>query len=147
MRPLILAALLAALLVAPAHAHLSPNSRVHQIRHVAVEVYGPGVCGDTMSIPITRKRNLTYTRMGANGKPREHRALGLFSWDGGRELPYTGCRIEVNDQRWTTHKLCILVAGHEVGHAAGRKHVARHRIWNVMAPMIIRYWRPCERFR
>jgi hypothetical protein len=34
---------------APAAAHDSPTSRVHDMRHVAAGYFGPGVCGDTMS--------------------------------------------------------------------------------------------------
>ena len=139
-----LAVLAVALTATPVQAHFSPTSRVHNMRHVAEQVYGPDLCDvGTMSIPIMRTPNLTWTESLAGGGTRTRRVSGLFTRKQG-ELPYTGCRIEINDQPWDTGALCRLL-GHEFGHAAGRDHVAPGRVWNVMAPRVISYGAPCER--
>lgn len=93
----LLLALLAALLIAaPAHAHLSPTSRVHNARHVATQIWGPTVCGDTMAVPIVR--------------------VALPPPIAARAFP-DRCHIELNDQRWTTFALCVSLV-HEIGHLA-----------------------------
>ncbi len=123
---------------AAAAAHTNPTSRVHNIRHVAVSVLGPSVCGDTMRVRITRAPVPDQARGRVQAFPR-------------------ACRIDVHDQSWTTDELCrVLLHGYH--HLAGYRakpgnefvrpdgtlddyHSRNPR--SIMHPDIAGYYRPC----
>ncbi len=94
---LVAAAIAALLIAAPAQAHHSPTSRVHNARHVAAQIWGPSVCGDTMTVPIVR--------------------AWLPPPIAARAFP-DRCVIELNIQPFTTFALCVVLV-HEYGHLAG----------------------------
>jgi hypothetical protein len=135
-----LAAVAAALiLAAPAQAHHSPTSRVHDDRHIAATFWGPTVCGgqDVMTVPITRADLPTPT-------------IGLAFTD--------TCSIEVADIKWSSQELCDVLV-HEFGHLAGWRapegqefirpdgtpdyaHSADPH--NVMYPVVLGSFAPCD---
>lgn len=90
---------------APAAAHFSAGSRVHNARHVATAVVGQ-VCGaSTLDVTIVR-RDLPRPVIG--------RATSRIV-DGAR----TGCLIELDDRpSWTTYSICATVV-HEYLHLNG----------------------------
>lgn len=139
------AAIAVLLMLAPAApAHHSPTSRTHNIRHVAASVWGPRVCGDTMTVAIIRVR-LPGTIAG--------RAFAAT-----QQYP---CRIEVGARSWPIDALCRVIA-HEYGHLAGwharpgASYIApggtvdeRHsrKPTSVMYPRLVAYFPPCRRDR
>ena len=117
-QPLIAGALLFVLLLAgAASAHHSATSRVHNMRHIALEQFGDACDVGTMKVPIVRRR---LPRIKYPGEKKRRQVLARFSW--ARALngrPWTGCLVEINDQHWETEQLCDLV-GHELGgHGTG----------------------------
>lgn len=137
---LALALILLALVAPAAAAHDSPTSRVHDIRHVAVEIWGPGVCGDTMTTPIRRV---------ALPDPLAGQAL------------LGPCVAEVDDSRWNTRALCVVIL-HEFGHLAGwgplpgEEYVGPdgsidplhgRNPHELMFPQMVASFPPCERVR
>lgn len=104
-RPTLLALLAGLLFAAPAPAH--DGSRTHQIRHLAVQAYGPAVCSEgTMRVPTIRQPGL-----------RERWGTGALLVT---ERPYSAsCLIYVNAQSWRTRVLCRVIL-REFARAAGR---------------------------
>ena len=114
MRLLLACALVASLVAAPAHAasDLLPDgaprshtSRVQNMRHIAVSLYGPDVCGDTMTVPIMRGPMLQPNWL-------------AYAHHEGDVVPFTDCRIVLKDRRWDTEYLCRVIE-HEYGHLNG----------------------------
>ncbi len=122
-------------IVAPAAAHVSPTSRVHNIRHVMVEVYGPDVCGDTMAVPIIRKPIHPYWGLAI-----------FYDEDGDGVPPFKDCAIWLGPAATSggTRVLCRLL-GHEFGHLAGLVHSDDPS--SIMYPRLLVRWKPCEIFR
>ena len=104
MRRLLLIALAASLLAAPAQAHRT-TSRVHVMRDIAVALYGPDVCGNTMAVRIQR------------GPMLQPQWLAYAHYDD-TPPPYTGCIIVLKDTRWETEYLCRVIE-HEYKHLTG----------------------------
>lgn len=131
-RALALVAATPLIFAAAAVGHRSEKSRVHNMRHIAQNVYGPFNNCDVsfMKIPINRERGFTR-RTGFLG--------GFTRWGG--PPPWAGCRFIVDDRRWTTEYLCRVLAGHEPGHASGLPHVNDRS--NIMWPGRLPYWEPC----
>lgn len=140
----VLAALAALLLIpAPASAHHT-TSRVHDIRHVAANTWGPDVCGDTMTVAIIRVH-----------LPPPTIGRAYPAWNG------RPCHIAINDQAWDTETLCIVLV-HEYGHLAGWRappgqayrrpngtldelHSRNPR--SLMYPVVTAHYPPCRRDR
>lgn len=124
------------LLAAPADAHRSDTSRIHNMRHIAQTVWGDVCDVGTMNVPIVGKWAVLRD---ANGEPRPE-WIALFS--GIRQgAGYRDCRIEIDKRRkWTTEKLCRTMV-HEFGHAAGRRHSSNPR--SIMYQGLPGYYRRC----
>ena len=129
----VMLALLLLLAAAPADAHR--RGPIHNAKHVAALVYGPGVCGDTMAVPVRRG-----PLSGANAR--------AYWLPGG--LPRHGCAIVVNEAMpFTAADLCTIVGGHEFGHLAGwphsmREDAPRGSIEWVMWPIYRGPWPGCS---
>jgi hypothetical protein len=135
-----LTALVAALiLAAPAQAHHSPTSRVHDDRHVAVSLLGPTVCDgqDIMTVPIVRAK-LPPPIIG--------------------EAFTDTCSVEVADIQWTSESLCVVFL-HELSHLAGYRAPEGEQFirpdgtsdyehsrdpTSLMYPVLIDSFAPCE---
>jgi hypothetical protein len=100
-RVLLACVLAAVLTAAPADAHRT-TSRVHVMRDLAVDLYGPDVCGDTMTVPIVRGPMLNANWL-------------AYSHHEGDEKPFTGCLIVLKDTHWDTEYLCRVIE-HEYSH-------------------------------
>ncbi len=104
----VMLALLLSLAAAPADAHR--RGPIHNAKHVAALIYGPGVCGDTMAVAVRR---------GPLGIPH-----ATAAWQEGE--PRAGCRVTLNEGRWfSAADICTIVGGHEFGHLAGWPHSMR----------------------
>jgi hypothetical protein len=89
----------------PDGAPRSHNSRVANMRHIAVSLYGPDVCGDTLTVPIMR------------GPMLQHEWVAYAHREGDAPQP-GGCYIVVKDMPWDTEELCRVLE-HEYGHLSG----------------------------
>jgi hypothetical protein len=144
MRTLLAACVLAALLapnVADAH---RTTSRVHNMRDIAVQLYGPDVCGNTMTAPIYRGPMLN-----PNWLAYAHRE--------GDGPPDAGCYIVVKDVHWDTEYLCRVIE-HEYKHLTGwraeegKEYIAPNGVpdyshsndpLDLMWPFVISSFAPC----
>ena len=98
--------------VTPAHADTLPDgtprshtSRVQNIRHIAVSVFGPDVCGNTLAVPIMRGPMLNPNWV-------------AYAHHESDTIPFTDCVIVVKDQQWNTEGLCVVLQ-HEYSHLSG----------------------------
>ena len=89
----------------PDGAARSHTSRVQNMRHIAVSVFGPDVCGNTLAVPIMRG-------------PMINPAWVAYAHHEGDTAPFTDCLIVVKDQQWDTERLCVVLQ-HEYGHLSG----------------------------
>jgi hypothetical protein len=135
--------LVALLTAAPAQAHRT-TSRVHNMRDLAVQLYGPDVCGDTMTVPIVRGPMLNPNWL-------------AYAHHEGDEPPFTDCMIVLKDTRWETEYLCRVVE-HEYKHLTGwraaegqeyirpdgtRDYSHSNDPLDLMWPFVISYFAPC----
>jgi hypothetical protein len=154
MRLLLLCALVASLVAAPAQAYnpdrladgspRSHTSRVHNMRLIARDVYGPDVCGDTMTVPIMHG-------------PMLQPLWAAYAHHEDAPMPWSDCRIVLADMPWTTEYLCRVIL-HEYGHLSGYKapegkeyirpdgtpdYDHSNDPQNLMWPFVIDFYAPC----